>query len=119
MAKYFGKIGFAELVETAPDVWTEQITERSYYGDILQDYRKLENSGDVNDDITVTNKISILADPYATERIQSMRYIWYLGVKWKVSHVDVQYPRLVINIGGEYHGEEESGSEQGSTGDPW
>lgn len=119
MAKFYGNIGFAELVETAPDVWVEQITERAYYGDIVQNYRRLDSDGEVNDDVVISNKISIVADPYANEKIHAMRYVYYMNTKWKVSNVDIQYPRLILSIGGEYHGEDEREPQQDPTPDPW
>lgn len=111
MGKYFGKIGFAELAETAPDVWREIITEKEYYGDILKNYRRLEDVNEVNDDITIANRISIVADPYAQQNFHSMRYVEFMGVKWKIKDVEVEYPRLILTVGGEYHGEDSSESE--------
>jgi hypothetical protein len=106
MAKYFGNIGFAEYKETAPDVWREVITEKPYYGDILKNYRQLDNSGEVNDDVTISNRFSIISDPYAQENFHAIRYIMFMGIKWKVTNVEVEYPRLILNVGGEYHGED-------------
>ena len=63
MAKFYGVIGYAVTKETAPGVWTEDITEQSYYGDLTRNMRRLQDSGDLNDDINVANEISIVADP--------------------------------------------------------
>ena len=103
MAKFFGIIGFAETKETAPGVWTEEISEREYYGDVLSLNRKLETGEHLNDDININNRISILADPFAFERFSSIRYVSWMGAKWKVSNVEVQYPRLILSIGGVYN----------------
>lgn len=105
MAKYYGKIGYAVTVETRPGVWKEQITEREYFGDVMRNVRRLESSQQVNDNINVSNSISIVADPYANDNFHSMRYIEFMGSKWKISSVEVQYPRLVLTIGGLYNGE--------------
>lgn len=103
MAKYSGRIGFAELVETAPGVWKEQITARRYTGDLLQNTRRLESSGNVNDNISISNRISIVADPYAKQNFHSIRYATFMGMKWKVGNVDAsQYPRLILTLGGVY-----------------
>lgn len=104
MAKFYGKIGFAELVETAPGVWKEQIIEHSYSGDFNRNRRRLQSTDQVNDDINVANEISIIADPYATNNFLSIRYAEFMGAKWKISDVDVQYPRLILSIGGLYNG---------------
>lgn len=104
MAKYYGKIGYAETAETAPGVWEEQIVERSYYGDLLRNMRRLQSSDKVNDDINISNELSIVADPYAINNFYSMRYAEFMGAKWKVSSVEVQYPRLILTLGGLYNG---------------
>ncbi len=106
MAKWYGVIGFAETVETKPGVWKEQLTERSYYGDIIQNYAKYQNSEQLNDDINVSNRISIIADPFANEKFYSMRYVEFMGANWNVINVEVKYPRLILTIGGVYNGEQ-------------
>lgn len=103
MAKFYGPVGYAEQVETAPGVWTEQITERLYYGDLLRNTRKFQTSDTLNDDLNVANEISILADPFAYQNFHRIRYVTFMGAKWKVSNVEVQYPRLILTIGGVYH----------------
>lgn len=102
MAKWFGAIGFAETVETVPGVWEEQITKRNYYGELTRNTRRLQSTEFLNDDITISNEISIVADPYAMSHFHSIRYAEFEGVAWKVSNVEVQYPRLVLTLGGLY-----------------
>lgn len=104
MDKYHGYIGFAETIETAPDVWEEQIIEREAQGDIFKVSRRLVGASQLNDNITVSNKISILADPFAYQNFHQIRYITWMGAKWKVTVVDVSYPRLILEIGGVYNG---------------
>ena len=104
MAKFYGKIGYAMTKETTPGVWVEEIVERSYYGDAIRNIRRLQGSENLNDDINVSNEISIVADAFANQNFHSMRYVEYMGAKWKVSSVEVKYPRLILNIGGVYNG---------------
>lgn len=104
MAKYYGKIGYAETVETAPGVWEEQITEHNYFGDLTRITRRLQSSDKVNDDINISNELSIVADPYAMNNFHSMRYAEFMGTRWKVLTVEVQYPRLILSLGGLYNG---------------
>ena len=106
MAKFYGVIGYAVTKETAPGVWTEEIAEQSYYGDLTRNMRRLQDSGDLNDDINVANEISIVADPYANANFHSMRYVAFMGAKWKISKVEVQYPRLILTLGGVYNGKQ-------------
>lgn len=101
--KYYGTVGYAETTETAPGVWEETIVERPYCGDIIQLNRRLETKDTVNDGINITNKISIVSDPYAIQNFMSIRYVTWLGNKWKVSDVQVQPPRLIFSIGGLYN----------------
>jgi hypothetical protein len=103
MAKYFGSIGYAETVETSPGIVKEEITERNYYGDILRNNRRLEDSNEINDDINITNRISIVSDPYAVENFWKIRYATFMGNKWKVKTVDVEFPRLILTLGGLYN----------------
>lgn len=104
MAKFYGAIGFAEQVETVPGVWDEIIVERCYSGDLIRNTRRLQSVDQVNDNINIANEISILADPYANQHFYSMRYVEFMGVRWKVTNVEVQYPRLLLTLGGEYNG---------------
>ena len=104
MAKFFGKIGFEQTVEIERGIHEPQIIEKSYYGDIGRNTRRLQNSGGVNDNINIANEISILADPYANENYFAMRYIEFMGAKWKIESIEVQYPRLILTVGGLYNG---------------
>ena len=106
MAKFYGVIGFAVTVETDPGIWEEQITERGYSGDLIRNLRRLESSSLVNDNVNITNEISIVADPYAEQNMYAMRYVVFKGSKWKISSVDVNYPRLILTIGGLYNAEQ-------------
>ena len=101
MAKWFGKIGFDQgTVETTPGVWKPSIVERSYYGDVQRNSRRLQTSDKVNDDLNISNEISIVADPYANENFHKIRYAHFMKQKWKVTDVEVQYPRLILTLGG-------------------
>ena len=104
MAKWFGIVGYGITVETKPGVWTEKTVERDYYGDLIRNSRRLQSSSEkVNDDLTISNQLSIVSDPYAYENFHSMRYVKFMGAKWKVTDVEVQYPRLILTLGGVYN----------------
>ena len=103
MAKFYGKIGYIKTVEIEPGVWQEQSIERDYYGDIIRNISRYQTSDKVNDDINLSNTFSIISDPFASENFQHMRYIVYMGTQWKISNVEVQYPRLLISTGGVYN----------------
>lgn len=103
MAKFYGKVGYADTTETAPGVWTEVITEREYYGDVLRISRRLQSTEQLNDDIIIDNEFSIVADPFAYQNFHTMRYIEWMGAKWKITKVNVQSPRLILSVGGVYN----------------
>ena len=103
MAKYYGSIGYAVTKETEPGIYEEVIEEHEYFGDVIRNTRRLRDNAKVNDDITISNQISIIADPFANNNFHAMRYITFMGSKWKISEVDVQYPRLIMTIGGLYN----------------
>ena len=102
MAKWFGKIGYAETEEISPGVWKEQIVEREYYGDLVRNTRRLQTADKINDDIIVSNELSIVSDPYANQNFHAIRYVEFMGSKWKISSVEVSYPRLILTLGGLY-----------------
>ncbi len=104
MAKYHGKVGYAHTVETAPGVHSEQITERTYYGDIVQNSRSLREGEQVNPVLSLGNSISIVADAYASEHVFAIRYVVWNGVRWTVPNVDIQPPRLILRLGEVYNG---------------
>lgn len=104
MAKWFGVIGFAETAETTPGVWKEQITKRNYYGDLTRNTRRLQTADKLNDDLNIANELSIVADPYAMNNFHSMRYAEFMGTEWKITNVEVQYPRLILSLGGVWNG---------------
>ena len=119
MSKYYGFIGFlvAEedsdgnptvFPETSTDVYAENINEKPYFGDILRDTRKWQGSEHLNDNLNVSNRISILADPYAFENFHSIKYVTWLGTKWKVKSIEVAFPRLILDIGGVYNEHEQT-----------
>lgn len=104
MAKWHGKIGYVVTEEVEPGIYKEKITERYYYGDLIRNSRRLESSTTVNDNINISNEISIVADPFADLNLYAMRYIEFKGARWKVNNVSVQPPRLILTIGGLYNG---------------
>lgn len=110
MAKFFGHIGFATMVETAPGVHREEFTEYPYMGDLKQDLRKLEGGDALNDGVILQNLVEIMGDKYAHENYFAMRYVRFNGVAWKVGYVEVRYPRLWIRFGEVYHGEIAAGA---------
>lgn len=102
--KFYGAIGYADTEETKPGTWTPVITERYYSGDVIRNASKIRDGEHLNDNITVDNKLSIVADPYAYEHFHLIRYAKWMGIKWKITLVDAtQYPRLILTMGEVYN----------------
>lgn len=104
MAKFFGEVGYGFTVESSDGVWEDEIVERTHSGDIIRNTRRLSDGEGVNDNLSVNNSISILADPYASEHFFAIRYVRWAGTLWKVSEVEVQRPRLILRLGEVYNG---------------
>lgn len=104
MARFSGKVGYAFPAETAPGVHTNAISEREYFGDVIREGRSWRESNQVNENLTVNNRISITADDFANANFSAMRYVIWDGVYWKVTSVEVQRPRLILSLGGVYNG---------------
>jgi hypothetical protein len=120
MAKFHGKIGYVDSQErldyTTPEdpedepeeihtgVWEDVVTERTYYGDIIRESNQWSSADKANDNLSVNNRISIIADNFAYENFSAMRYVEWIGVRWKVSNVEIKRPRLILTLGGVYNG---------------
>ena len=107
MNKFYGMIGFALQERRDNSITEESIIERPYYGDVRRNSRRYEGSSDqMLDNLTINNEISILADAYANENFHAMRYVVFMGTKWKITNITVEAPRLLLTIGGVYNGPE-------------
>lgn len=101
--KFHGKVGYAVLNETTPGVWTETITEKIYFGEVTRNSRRMETSEHLNDNLTINNAIEIMADAYAYEHFYAIRWVEWMGVKWKVNYAEVKRPRISLTLGGVYN----------------
>lgn len=106
MAKFYGEIGYGESGESPPDsgVWVDTILEFPYFGDVIRNTRKLENGESLNNDISVGNSISVIADQYAFEHFFNIKYVRWAGTLWTVTSVEVKSPRLILSLGSVYNG---------------
>ena len=103
MGKFYGEIGFSKTVEGVRGVWKSEITTRKYYGEVLKNVAKTQAGEGLNDNLTIDNRLSIIADPFAYENFSSMCYVEWMGTLWKINSVEVQRPRLILTIGGVYN----------------
>ena len=109
MAKFYGEIGFSagyrEGTGEYEGVAVEApIVERKYYGDVTRRSRRWDNGSDINDDLNINNQISVVADDYLNEHLYAMKYVKWMGARWKITNVEIQRPRISLTIGGVYNG---------------
>lgn len=104
MARFYGRIGYGVSVESAPGVWVDEIVEHNYYGDVIRNARYLREGEHLNQDLSVQNSISIVADAYANDHFFAIRYVEWAGALWTVSSVEVRSPRLILSLGEVYNG---------------
>lgn len=105
--RFSGEIGFAQSVEGTGNhigIWEDVITERHYYGDVLQNYHRWEQGIDINENLNLSNKISIFADRFCLDNYFKMRYVVLNGCRWKITNIEIQRPRMILTIGGVWNG---------------
>jgi hypothetical protein len=106
MARFYGVVGYAIPKETRPGYWEDEIIERTYSGDVLRDMSMLSSNPDsTNDELRINNQFSVVADPFAYQNFHSIRYVEFMGTKWKVTNIDPRFPRLLLTAGGVYNGQ--------------
>ena len=106
MNKFYGKIGF-NVTEEKPDdpgVYVSTPVVRNCYGELMRTTKNAVGSDKVNQDIEIRNELSIVADPFAMNHFSDILYIEYMGVKWKVTGVEIKFPRLILTTGSVYNG---------------
>lgn len=101
--KFYGRVGYAVEVETAPGVYGEDILTLNYYGEVIRNSRRLETSDKGNDNIVINNAIEIMADAYAYKHFYAIRWVEWHEQKWKVNYAEVKRPVISLTLGGIYH----------------
>lgn len=104
MARFSGEVGYAISEQTAPGVWQDRIEERRYFGDVVREARSFDIGNSVNAGVRSTNSISIVADPFAFANFSAMRYVRWMGTLWTINSIEVERPRLLLRLGGEWNG---------------
>lgn len=104
MTKFYGNIGFVVTKETSPGIWEEQEEVRPYYGLVNRNQRRWQGNEDLNDDILVSNEISVIADDFILENLGAMKWVEWMNSKWKINSIELEYPRIKLTIGGIWNG---------------
>lgn len=107
--RFSGAVGYATTSETSPGVWKDTVTEKTYFGDVIRNARRLEPPSMVppmlNANVALENQFSIVADAYAYANYRNIRYVMWEGLRWTVTNIEVQRPRLIFTIGGPWNGD--------------
>ena len=100
MARFYGKIGFVDTYESSPGIWSERTVSKTYSGDVLNNRRRFENGESINDNPVMVNYISVVGDDYMLDNYEMMRWVEFNSKRWKITAVELEYPRVKINFGG-------------------
>lgn len=109
--RFFGVVGYGLPQEDPPGsgIWVDAITEQNYYGDVFRQSRDLatrsiQEGFSTNEDIRVSDQIGIIADQFAIDNFLNIKYVKWMGVRWTVTNVSVDRPRLTLSLGSVYNG---------------
>ena len=103
--RFFGKVGYQIETEDTDSVWAKTMVAKSYFGDVIRNNTRRDTGDTINDQIDVNNRISIVADPFAFENFQNMKYVEWLKQLWNIKSIELQPPRIILEVGGVYNGE--------------
>ena len=107
MARFCGIVGYVSYEETRPGIYEDIVTERKYYGDVLNNKSRWEKTDHLNDDINISSEISILADAFAYQHFSEIKYVEFMGAKWLVVSALPERPRITLTLGGLYNGQQD------------
>lgn len=104
MAKFAGLVGYVTQEEKVRGVWSPVENSVTMKGDIIRQSSSIQNDNKVNSDISLNHRISLIGDAYAFSNYYSIKWIEVHGVKWEVSSVEIQRPRIIVSLGGVWNG---------------
>lgn len=102
--RFFGKVGYQIETEISDSVWQPSTVEKPYFGDVLRNNTRRDSGDTIDDEININNRISIVADPFAFQNFQNMKYVEWLGQLWNIKSAELQPPRIILEVGGVYNG---------------
>lgn len=100
---YYGRIGYVSTSQDPdhPTTWNESVSWRYYPGELSAlSHRWMNSAEDSNSNINITNKLSIIADPYMCQNASAIRYVELMGSAWYVDSIQIEYPRIILSVGG-------------------
>lgn len=97
--KWYGNIAFSNQVETEPDVFEERLIKKKFMGDFISVRKSNDMSSSINVDLSVSNQLSVLMDPFLQNNFHNIVYVEFNGGKWTVSSVELKERRLLLSFG--------------------
>lgn len=106
MTRFHGLVGFVSQGEVSPGVWEANIiTKRYYYGNMIRDsYSIVPTSDSTNDNLKLSNQLSVVADSYMLSHLPDIKFVMVKGVSWRVSSIEVDHRRVIMRLGEVYNG---------------
>ena len=104
MTRFFGPVGYVTTTRSG-GVSKDVATERNYYGEELRSLRYFRDGDSVLGEVSQQTRISIVADAYALENYEDIRYVVKTGTPWTVESVQTERPRLILILGDKYNGD--------------
>lgn len=104
MARFSGLVGYVIQQETTPGVWTPVENPRKMKGDIIRQSSTNSSSGNLNDDVTLNHRISLIGDAYAFDNYFNIKWVKIDTMKWKVVNIEIERPRIIVSLGGVWNG---------------
>lgn len=96
---WYGQIAFSHQTKDETGVVDDHPILKNYYGQVIRNSKR-DQLQNINPNLSITNQISVIADPFLETSFHDILYVTFMGSKWRVSSVEVQpnNPRLTINI---------------------
>lgn len=103
MARFYGRVFYETTENVGVGIEAPVLTPKYYYGDINRISRRYESGDVVNQNLTLSHEISIVADAYAFDNYANIKCVEIDGHLWAANYVEVNRPRIKITIGGLYN----------------
>lgn len=98
--RYSGVVGFIEKeIETEPGVFTTGYREHHVTGTLLSSSQNNRNNSSINNELSISNRLSIVADRYTYQNMRNIRYVSFMGETYYVTSITELRPRLTLEMG--------------------
>lgn len=104
MARFAGLVGYVTQEETSPGIWSSVEKSVMMKGELIRQSSNNRDAGKVNSDITLNHRVSLMGDSYSFDNYYNIKWVMVDKVKWEVSSIEIQRPRLILAIGGLWNG---------------